>query len=240
MFKLWDSRVRWIPLGHVYGQSADILEGPWGSQNQPGSCDLRWFSGPETIILGEDIGAAATVSGVVAEFKIPVDRDLLSNVTQGCIVVACRREHGGLHSAKEDALVRISLNGHPIEFFGLKTEPEGDYTDHFYHSKTQVPAKVDVLEECRTVYPWKFRSKWLAKHGNDPGPGIQYQTLRIELDPGARWDIDYVVLLGAQKRQQLSSLAEGALLGELAGMIFRVILGVVLLVLAYLGCRKMS
>lgn len=170
------------------GSGATLNSGHAVTSSTGTHCPPYWFSGDTTIILGANPSSdGESQSETVALWRIHVDTSSLRRFSQGFLVVACVRHFGGLHSYKRDSRVDIFLNERQIDGFALRIKPP-DHSDYFH--RVPVPDSLPSLtpiSACRTIYAWSLPKGILGR--------TEKQTIKIRIDRGVRWDIDYVCLL---------------------------------------------
>ena len=168
----------------VPGSQAEIETGAGSTARNPGTCNPGWFVGGTTIILG---AGNADTGPAIARWHLLVEPALIRQCEAGYLVICCERPHGGLHTARKGALVRVAINGQNRDLIGLKDKPAG-HTDYFHRipKPPQLPS-VWPVSGCATVYSWPVDGRHLADSGT--------QVVTVELEKDVSWDIDYVSLL---------------------------------------------
>jgi hypothetical protein len=198
---LFQNKVEWVCSGLVMGSSVRIARGRASTRSRPFKCDTGYLPGPETAIIGSNIDSSpATTEPTSAEFSIPAEFHALHEAVESRLVIACRRRFGGLHSPQFGAKVELILNGKHVDCFKLKAVPEG-HTDHFHRDDRPLPLDVPELAGCATIYQWS-----IPKHALHAAN--ESQALVINLDPAVRWDIDFVSIICALPRSDLSPIAD--------------------------------
>ena len=199
----------------VQGSKAKVEIGVGNTMKDPGNCDDGWFVGDSTIILGAGGIETGYLGETAASWEMLVEPSLIEQCCGGYLVVACERTHGGLHTSRKGALVRVMLNGNNRDSIGLMDKPAG-HTDYF-HRLPQPPQIPNVwpIEACATVYSWPVDKRHLKASGQ--------QTVRVELEKDIAWDIDYVSIVMIKKShrmreacKQVGYLILGAFFGGIA------------------------
>jgi len=205
----------------VAGSGAKV-QGVGATQAEPLQCNDCWFSGPQTLILGDGhLPTSETQNKTTAFWKIPVDRSIVQDVTGGFLVITCKRMFGGLHTMRSGAIAKVFLNDHPQDIIGLKDQPDG-YSDYFLRMPLppSLSAALDSkLSSCTTIYAWSIDQKQLNTN--------RLQIVRAEIDSKVSWDIDYVALILRVKRRKVKGwvlsgllLIAGAAITALIQMLF--------------------
>ena len=182
-----EERENWV-VKCTQGSQGKAISGYIATKNCPSECNPAWFPDYSTAIIGKEakpLGSCSCWTEIKWEIDIPLD--LIMSSVKHYIVIATKREFGGLHSRERGARVQIWINGKQKEDFSLKFSPEG-YSDYFYRQQlsSSVPLQNDI-EYCKTVYVWQ-----LEKRDLDLSSG--HQIISVRIDPESTWDIDYVAL----------------------------------------------
>ena len=187
----------------VWGSQGHMIEGIGATRREPGKCDLGWLPDESTMIVGGDAAdrASGDDRGSRAEWMMCVDERTVANATGGYLVIACTRIQGGLHTQNHGALARLYFNDGELDVIGLKDKPAG-HTDFFHRPTVPGPRQgwPWPLDGCGTIYSWSFDRRRLKKG--------QAQGVRVTLDAGVGWDIDYVGLVLIEPRTRLSDFSK--------------------------------
>lgn len=206
-----------VKCATVLGSQAVVESGVGSIARSPGTCNAGWFVGESTIILGAEIRGGGTTC---VRWQVVADPSLINQCETGYLVICCERTHGGLHTRREGARARVSVNGHNRDLIGLKDIPAG-HTDYFHRfpSPPQLPS-VWPVSGCATVYSWLVDRRHLVATGS--------QEVAVELEEDVSWDIDYVCLVLTRTSRVLRDACKQIayiLLGVVLGAIATVLIG---------------
>jgi TIR domain len=150
-----------------------------------------WFSGKSTVVLGANAsGSDANSTETVAAYDLPVDPTCVRHFRRGFLVVACLRYFGGLHSTEINRRADVVLNDRVLDGFALRVIPP-NHSDYFHRIPRAELSPLGPFPPCQTVYSWALQKSSLAF--------LPIQRVTLRIDPGVRWDIDYVGLLLASE-----------------------------------------
>lgn len=201
----------------AYGSQVQIERGIASTLLHPHDCNIGWFAGESTVILGAGHLSDDQANDItVAKWHIPIEPGILACIQSGFLVIACERRQGGLHTRVYGAQAKVNLNGYGRDIIGLKRKPN-EHTDYFHRVPTPKLPDIWPISGCGTVYAWPVHKDHLVAGGT--------QVVQLEIDRGVSWDIDYVMLvLNIVESiseipnwvQQIIYLIIGAIVGALA------------------------
>jgi hypothetical protein len=180
-----------VKTAQALGSDAILDLGFGCTRSRPGACTEGWFVGDSTVILGAGLESSETI----ARWSLTVDPAIVERCNSGYLVICCERTHGGLHTAREGAQARVSINGVNRDLIGLRAVPPG-HTDYFHRPvNSQKLPDVWPVSGCATVYVWPVDKRHLGSR--------ERHEVVVDLEPDVRWDVDYVCLVLSHEFKEL-------------------------------------
>lgn len=179
--------IQW-EVSFVEGSSCHLAAGVAGTLSRLNGHHRECFPGDGTVILGTLDGAQmGAISSSRAAWQIPVTVSPFPDYARGFIAIGCLRYYGGLHSRRFDSVATIFINGRPVDRILLRIKPDG-HSDYFCHiPRPEAWPTIPPFSECRTLYIWPLIRDHLLNS--------KWQSLEVEIDGYANWDIDYIGLV---------------------------------------------
>jgi len=208
-----------LPPILIEGSSAEV-EGIGATLDAPLQCYEDWFTGSQTIIIGDGhLNTPRMEETTTAVWKIKIPHEMVGRIIGGYLFIACERSLGGLHTLEFGALAQIYLNDNSRDIIGLRYKPDG-YSDFFHHMPVPPSlAATRPIDSFKTVYSWPVYPGLLSSNGT--------QTLSVRIGPQVSWDIDWVGMLLVVKDKKVRVWAKtgfvlvlGAIISEIIQLIF--------------------
>ena len=179
------------------GTQATLKKGFATTKSNRGNQPEAWVRSDTTIILGcHPSGSEMETQPSIADWKFEVSPSLLARATETAIVIGCERIHGGLHSGRYGATAQIHVNEHVVDLIPLVVMPEG-HNDYFHREVHPELSTIPLLRNCNTIYRFGVPISFLR----ETTPVV----VSITVDPGVKWDIDYMTLIIICSRKRLHS-----------------------------------
>jgi hypothetical protein len=171
----------------VPGSTAKVNSGYAATSASPNRCNPGWFPSQSTIIFGLEARPLPNdpPNPTAAEWRVPLPTTRQKPQNGACLIIACVRSQGGLHSETFGPRARVVLNGRTIDDIGLKDAHVPGHHDNFFPSSSNPVFTNGDLDACGTVYRWRLDPE-LLKFSNHE------QIVAVHIDPGISWDIDFV------------------------------------------------
>jgi hypothetical protein len=176
------------------GSTAVVEAGSAVVLNAAGTVPEYWFSGHSTAILG---AASDQPEGLdeptLAYWTLALDARSILHFRRGFLVIGCLRRFGGLHTNVVNSRADVWLNDTRIDGFALRVIPT-EHSDYFHRPAVPDNPHVSGFMDCQTIYGWPVQKPALNSGGA--------QRIRVRIDKGVRWDVDYVGLTYLMEPQQ--------------------------------------